>query len=187
MSQYAYAARSVAGTPTGVPTGPVTTWPFGWIYPDDQNTNPYPTSPIAGGNIPGLPWPPNWPVAAAATTALVLTGPGSISIGTGACSVECYITVGGVQAAASVYQNHLLQLTVAENGGSTLLKKSGAAAYSSSICFKVSNYAGNKWGFNQSIVCDIYGWVIGHSGVFTAKLITAIANVSQTANWTVIA
>jgi hypothetical protein len=187
MSQYAYAARSAAGSASGVPTGPVTAWPFGWIYPGDQDSNPYAISPISGGNIPGLPWPPGWPVAALANTALVLSVPATISIAAPTVSVECYITVNGVQADASPYAHHLLQLSLTENGAGAQLKKTGAADYSNSICFQVTNYAGNKWGFNESIVCYPYGWVIGHSGVFTAKLITAVANVSQTANFTVIA
>lgn len=188
MGQFAYAARSVAGTKSGAPSG----WPFGWQYPGDADGTAWPTTPISGNNIPGVPNPPGWPIAAQANTVLQITIPATMSIATHTGVVECWLTVGGVEAAASVYSKHLIQVTVTEvsvGTGARLLKKTAGgfgAGYSSAIFFQISNYAGNRWGFTSTLDFDPSGMSITDVFDIHGRLCTAIANPTGDDPWTIV-
>lgn len=183
MPQFAYVGRESAGTASGVPSG----WPFGWIYPGDSESTPYPTSRITAGAIPGIPWPTGWPITVSVGTTVTIDVPvATILYSLHAATVECYIKIGASESAASVYNRHLLQVTVSEAGVARRLRKSGGAAYQDAIFYQVSNYAGNRWGFQASIdfenvnMQDLDLWDI------EGKLVTAIANPSGVDQWQVL-
>jgi len=182
MSQYAYVARTSAGTPSGVPSG----WPFGWIYPGDGNSTPYPTSPVSAGAIPGVPWAPDWPIQIVENTAVVVSAPATITWTDHAAEIEAYITVGGFEASASVYLRHLLQVTVTEGGATRRLKKNGGATYSNAIFYQVANYQGNRYGFKQTIDFERTDWANLDLIDIQVKLVTAVANPSGTDQWQVV-
>lgn len=186
MPQFAYVARTAAGTPSQVPSG----WPFGWIYPGDGDNTPYPTSPATGTTnnpiIPGIPWPDNWPVQIQANTVVVVEAPATITLSGHSASIEAYITVGGAEAAASVYNRHLLQVTVTEGGATRNLKKSGGATYTPAIFFQVGNYAGNRYGFQQTIDFDPADWADLDLIDIQVKLVTAVANPQGADQWQVV-
>lgn len=182
MSQFAYLARTTAGTDALTPS----TWPYGWQYPGDSTNTGYPTTPVSGGNIPGIPWPPNWPPVIAAGAAVNIDVPATISIGTHAGVVECWITINASETAASIYAHHLLMVTVNEAAVERALKKSGGAAYVTAIFYQVSNYAGNRWGFSQTIDFDASAMTIGDTFNIVGKLVTAVANPSGQDSWNVI-
>lgn len=182
MNQFAYMARTTGGTKSGAPT----TWPFGYLYPGDADNTPYPTTPVAAGNIPGVPWPNNWPQAVQANTVVVVEAPATIVWATHSAVIESYITVNASQAAASVYNKHLLQVTVSEGGLVRNLRKSGGAAYVTAIFYQVSNYAGNKYGFSATIDFDNAQWTNLDLIDIQSKLVTAVANPSGTDQWQVL-
>lgn len=182
MAQFVYNTRTSAGTPSGVPA----TWPFGWLYPGDGNNTPYPTSPISGGNIPGIPWPPLWPPVITAGTTVVVEVQATISRTTHTATVESYVLINGLETGTSVYDKHLLQVTVSEGGAARLLRKSGGAAYQSAIFYQISNYAGNRYGFSQTVDFDPADWTVLDLIDIQSKLVTAVANPNGTDQWAVV-
>lgn len=178
----AYLARTSTGTDANTPSG----WVYGWPYPADSRSTPYPTSPISGGNIPGVPWPPNWPIAIVAGTTITASAPATISIATHSATVEAEILINASNTGTSVYLNHLLQVTCSEGGSTRKLKKSGGSGYVDAIYYKVSNYAGSKYGFSQTIDFDTSGWSVSDNIDIQVKLVTATANPSGADQWAVV-
>lgn len=184
---YAYFARSVAGTPSGTPAN----WPYGFQYPADGNSTPYPTSPISGGNIVGIPWPPAWPQPVVSGTSITVEDLTSVSIASPSVELDAQILINGTNAGTSVYLNHLMEVTCAETGadaGVRLISKT-AGGYTSAIYFKVSNYEGvdaaAKYGFRQTIYFDTTNWTAADPMVLTVKLVTVTANPLGTDQWEV--
>lgn len=189
MAQYAYIARASSGSPTNTPlaqSGNLLNWVFGWVYPGDGDNNAYPTSPISGGNIPGVPWPPLWPPAIIVGTTVVVEVTAHISKTTHSATVESYVLVNASETAATVYNHHLLQLTCSEVGATRQLRKSGGPGYTDSIAYQVTNYAGNRWGFSATVDFDPSQWAVLDLIDIQSKLITAVANPSGADQWDVI-
>lgn len=188
MPQFAYSAISATIVKAGAPTG----WPFGWMYPGDADGTAWPTSPLAAGNIPGVPWPAGWPIAAQANTVLQITLPATMSIATHQGLVECWLTVNGSEAAASVYGKHLIQVTATEVSavpGNRMLKKTVGgfgAGYSLAVFFQVSNYAGNRWGFTSTLDFDPTSMQITDVFDIHGLLVTAINNAGNDDQWTIV-
>ena len=168
-----YAHRSAAGSNSNTPTD----WPFGWNYPPEF---PYPTS-FNDPNIPGINWPPGWPVNALPATVVVCDSPTTLSIGgSGAGTVETYITVGGVEADASFYRNHLLLITATHNGNVVNVKGPNDIAAGAGACIKVTNYNGNRWGGSGTFTFTLAGLNDTIDLVVRGRLITAQAVASDT-------
>ena len=178
----AYLARTATGTDANTPSG----WVFGWPYPADSRNTPDPITPISGGNIPGIPWPEGWPIAVTANTTIVASAPATVTISGHTATIEAEILIGGLNTGTSVYLNHLLQVTCTEAGATRLLKKSGGSAYREAIFYKVSNYAGSKYGFSATIDFDTTDWTALDNIDIQIKLVTATANPSGTDQWQVV-
>lgn len=178
----AYLARTATGTDSNTPTG----WPYGWNYPDSAFDDPYPEEPVVGGEPPGLKWPDNWPIAVVATTTIVASAPATIAIATPTATIEAELLIGGLNTGTSVYLNHLLQVTCSEAGAVRKLRKSGGPGYVNAIYYKVSNYAGAKYGFSQTIEFDTAEWSVADNIDIQVKLVTATANPSGTDQWSVV-
>lgn len=181
MANFAYFARTNAGTGTNVPAD----WPYGWQYPADGNSTPYPTSPISGGNIVGIPWPPAWPPVVVAGTDIVVSAPATVSLASPSATIEAEIQINASNTGTSVYLNHLLQVTCAEGGVERFLGKTNGN-YAQAIYYKVSNYAGSKYGFSQTIYFDPSNWAALDLIDITVKLVTVTANPDGTDQWEVV-
>lgn len=177
MKKCAYFARQNAGSDPNVPSG----WPYGWQYPDDNNDTPYPQGPLVGGQFPEILWPPGWPVPRADGTVIVVDSPAQLSIsGNGVGAVEVYATVGGDEADASVYANHLLLITATYNGLDVPCQGPNDAGMGAGAVVKVTNYNGNRWGWSGNIDFDLSGLDPAIDLVVRAELVTAVAVVSGT-------
>ncbi len=163
-----YASRTAAGTNPLTPDG----WPFGWEFPGDPLT-PYPRG-FNDPNIPGINWPPAWPINAAANTIVVCNPPITLSVGgSGSGTVETYITVGGVESAASIYANHLVLITASHNGNVVNVKGPNDLTAGTGACIKVSNYQGNRWGGSGTFVFTVAGLNPAIDLIVRGRLITA--------------
>ncbi len=172
-----YSARTAAGTNNNTPDG----WPNGWLYPGDPLT-PYPRS-FSDPNIPGFNWPVGWPIAVTVNTVVVCDSPTSLSVaGSGSGTVETYITVGGVESAASIYSKHLLLITATHNGNVVNVKGPNDLTASTGACIKVSNYAGNRWGGTGTFTFTIAGLDDTIDLVVRGRLITVTAVPSDLDN-----
>ncbi len=180
MPKFAYIARTNAGTPTNTPAE----WPYGWNYPADGNSTPYPDDPTSGGNIVGIPWPPLWPQTVVAGTDIIVSAPATISIATPSATIEAEIQINGLNTGTSAYLNHLMEVTCTEVGVTRKLSKT-AGNYTDAIYYKVSNYAGSKYGFSQTIHFDTTNWAELDLIDITVKLVTVTANPDGTDQWEV--